>query len=283
LIQSSVMIDYSEHESNMRRREFLCGLGSFALGSAATLPFTAFAQNSEQMRRIGLLMVIAESESEARSDLRAFRHGLSRLGWNVGKNISIDCRWGTGNSERLSADAAQLVNSSDLIVAQGTPGLAAARNASRSIPIVFVNVTDPVAQGFVQSLAHPGGNITGFALFEGSMGAKWLETLKELAPEIKAAALMFNPAMAPYFRMYLRSMESAAPSLAMNPYALPLHEKAHIERAFASVAHDASTGVIVLLDVFTLEHRDLIISNAAEHGVPVVYADRQRRRCGFWS
>jgi len=264
----------------MRRREFLGGLGRLALGGAATVPFTAFAQQSGQMRRIGMLMIIGESESEARSDLRAFRHGLSLLGWEEGKNIKIDCRWAAGNSKRLSADAVQLVDLTELIVAQGTPGLAAARDATRLLPIVFVNVTDPVAQGFVESLAHPGGNITGFALFEASMGAKWLEALKELAPQTKAAALMFNPDMAPYFRMYLQSMEAAAPPLAMQPYALPLHDEAHIGHAFASVAEQESTGVIVLLDAFTLKHRNLIIATATEHRITVVYADRQFAESG---
>ena len=259
----------------MHRREFIT-----LLGSTAVWPLTARAQQSNRIWRIGVLMIIAETESEAQSDMRAFRHGLGRLGWEEGKNIQIKFCWAAGNSDRLGADAAELVDSTDLIVAQGTPGLAAARNATRSLPIVFVNVTDPVAQGFVQSLAHPGGNITGFALFEGSMGAKWLEALKELAPETERVALMFNPLMAPYFDMYFRSMESAAPSLAVQPYALPVHDEAHITRALATVADEQSTGVVVLLDAFTLRYRDLIISKAAEYHLPVIYADRQFAESG---
>jgi len=150
----------------MRRREFITLLG----GTAATWPFTLRAQQPKRMWRIGLLMIIAENESEAQ--MRAFRLGLGRLGWAEGKNVNVIYRWAAGDPNRLRADAAQLVSLTDLIVAEGTPALAAARDATDSLPIVFVNVTDPVAQGFVQSLAHPGANITGFALFEGSMGSQ---------------------------------------------------------------------------------------------------------------
>ena len=216
----------------MRRREFITILG----GTAATWPLALRAQQPERMWRIGVLMIIAETELEAQTDLRAFRQGLGRLGWEEGKNINVNYRWAAGDPDRLRADAAQLVNLTDLIVAQGTPALAAARDATRSLPIVFVNVTDPVAQGFVQSLAHPGGNITGFALFEGSMGAKWLEALNELAPKINRVALMFNPAMAPYSALYFHSIEAAAPSLAMQPFELPVHDEADITRAFAIMA-----------------------------------------------
>jgi len=260
----------------MKRRDFIT-----FMGGAALWPLSARAQQlPDRIRKIGVLMIIAEAESEARSDMRAFRQGLAQLGWQEGKNVNIEYRWAAGNSDQLRADAAQLANLTDLIVAQGTPGLAAARNAAPSLPIVFINVTDPVAQGFVQSLAHPGGNITGFALFEESMGAKWLEVLKELAPETKRVALMFNPAMAPYYAMYFRSIEAAAPPLAIQPYELPVHVEADISRVLTTVAEQRSAGVIVLLDAFTLRHRDLIISKAAEYRLPVVYADRQFAESG---
>ena len=188
----------------MRRREFITLLSGLVMW-----PLMVRAQQlPDRIRKIGVLMIIAEAE--AHSEMRAFRQGLAQLGWEEGKNVKFEYRWAAGNSDRLRADAAQLANLTDLILAQGTPGLAAARNAAPSLPIVFVNVTDPVAQGFVQSLAHPGGNITGFALLEESMGAKWLEVLKELAPETKRVALMFNPAMAPYYGMYFQSIEAAA-------------------------------------------------------------------------
>ena len=260
----------------MRRREFITLLG----GTAAIWPLALRAQHPERMWRIGVLMIIAETESEAQTDLRAFRQGLGRLGWEEGKNINVKYRWAAGDPDRLRADAAQLVNLTDLIVAQGTPALAAARDATRSLPIVFVNVTDPVAQGFVQTLAHPGGNITGFALFEGSMGAKWLEALNELAPKINRVALMFNPAMAPYSALYFHSIEAAAPSLAMQPFELPVHDEADITRAFATLAGERSTGAVVLLDAFTLLHRDLIVSTAAEYRFPIVFADRQFAESG---
>jgi putative ABC transport system substrate-binding protein len=259
----------------MRRRAFLG-----VLGGVAALPFAAYAQQPEKMQRIGVLMIIAETESEAHSDMRAFKQGLTQFGWEEGKNVNINYRWSAGNPDQLHVNASQLVNLTDLIVVQGTPGLAAARNVTSSLPIVFVNVTDPVAQGFVQSLAHPGGNITGFALFEGSMGAKWLEVLKELAPDTKRVALIFNPAMAPYSAMYLHSMEAAAPPLAMQPYELPVHDEADIMRALATVADERNTGVVVLLDAFTLRHRELIISKAVEYRLPVVYADRQFAESG---
>jgi putative ABC transport system substrate-binding protein len=258
----------------MRRREFITLLG----GTAATWPFTLRAQQPKRMWRIGLLMIIAENESEAQ--MRAFRLGLGRLGWAEGKNVNVIYRWAAGDPNRLRADAAQLVSLTDLIVAEGTPALAAARDATDSLPIVFVNVTDPVAQGFVQSLAHPGANITGFALFEGSMGAKWLEALNELAPKINRVALMFNPAMAPYSALYFHSIEAAAPSLAMQPFELPVHDEADITRAFATLAGERSTGAVVLLDAFTLLHRDLIVSTAAEYRFPIVFADRQFAESG---
>jgi putative ABC transport system substrate-binding protein len=258
----------------MRRREFITLLGGLVMW-----PLTVRAQQlPDRIRKIGVLMIIAEAE--AHSEMRAFRQGLAQLGWEEGKNVKFEYRWAAGNSDRLRADAAQLANLTDLIVAQGTPGLAAARNAAPLLPIVFVNVTDPVAQGFVQSLAHPGGNITGFALFEESMGAKWLEVLKELAPETKRVALMFNPAMAPYYGMYFQSIEAAAPPLAMQPYELPVHVEADISNVLTTVAEERNAGVIVLLDAFTLQHRDLIISKAAEYRLPVVYADRQFAESG---
>ena len=258
----------------MRRREFITLLSGLIMW-----PLMVRAQQlPDRIRKIGILMIVAEAE--AHSEMRAFRQGLAQLGWEEGKNVKFEYRWAAGNSDRLRADAAQLANLTDLIVAQGTPGLAAARNAAPSLPIVFVNVTDPVAQGFVQSLAHPGGNITGFALLEESMGAKWLEVLKELAPETKRVALMFNPAMAPYYAMYFRSIEAAAPPLAIQPYELPVHVEADISRALTTVAEERNAGVIVLLDAFTLGHRDLIISKAAEYRLPVVYADRQFAESG---
>jgi putative ABC transport system substrate-binding protein len=170
--------------------------------------------------------------------------------------------------------------SPDLIVAEGTPGLAAVRQATRTIPIIFANVTDPVGQGFVESLARPGGNATGFSLYESSMGGKWLEILRELVPSIKKVELMFNPAMAPYSGLYFRSIQAAAVTFGMEPMQLPIDTESGLEVALSALGQQPDSGLIVLLDAFTLRHRDLIIQQVARYRIPAIYTIRQFTESG---
>jgi putative ABC transport system substrate-binding protein len=254
----------------MQRREFI-GL----LGSAAAWPLAAEAQQSDAMRRIGVLMITAETDPQAEADRAAFTRELERLGWTDGKNVRIDHRWAAGDPSRLSALAAELVGlQPDVIVAQGTPGLAAARGATQTLPIIFTSVTDPVGQGFVASLARPVGNITGFALFEFSMGGKWLEVLKTLAPSTKQVALLFNPPMAPYSKLYFASLEAAAPRFDIQPFSMEVDDKDDVERKLFDLGRQPNRGLVVLLDAFTLVHRNFIVEQVSRNRIPTVYTAR---------
>jgi ABC-type uncharacterized transport system substrate-binding protein len=254
----------------MRRRQFIT-----LLGSATAWPIAARAQQPDVVRRIGVLMITAETDPQAQADRAPFAKQLQHLGWTEGQNVRIDYRWAAGDLSHLPALAAELVGlRPDLIVAQGTPGLAAAQQATRTLPIIFTNVTDPVGQGFVESLAHPGGNITGFALFEFSMGGKWLEVLKMLAPSTKQVALLFNPPMAPYATLYFRSVEAAAPRFGIQPFSMEIDDEAGVERRLSGLGREPNSGLIVLLDAFTHVHRDFIIGQAARHQIPTIYTVR---------
>jgi ABC-type uncharacterized transport system substrate-binding protein len=256
---------------DMRRREFITLLG----GAAAAWPLAARAQQPDVVRRIGVLMITAETDPQAQADRAPFAKQLQRLGWTEGQNVRIDYRWAAGDLSHLPALAAELVGlRPDLIVAQGTPGLAAAQQATRTLPIIFTNVTDPVGQGFVESLARPGGNITGFAIFEFSMGGKWLEVLKMLAPSTKQVALLFNPPMAPYANLYFRSVEAAAPRFGIQPLSMEIDDEAGVERRLSGLRREPNSGLIVLLDAFTYVHRDFIIGQAARHQIPTIYTVR---------
>jgi ABC-type uncharacterized transport system substrate-binding protein len=246
--------------NHLGRREFITLLG----GAAVAWPLTAHAQQPDVVRRIGVLMITAETDPQAQADRAPFTKQLQHLGWREGQNVRIDYRWAAGDLSHLPALAAQLVSlGPDLIVAQGTPGLAAAQQATRTLPIIFTNVTDPVGQGFVESLASPGGNITGFALFEFSMGGKWLEVLKMLAPSTKQVALLFNPPMAPYATLYFRSVQAAAPRFGIQPFSMEIDDETAVERRLSVLGREPNSGLIVLLDAFTHVHRDFIIGQLA--------------------
>jgi ABC-type uncharacterized transport system substrate-binding protein len=254
----------------VKRREFIT-----LLGGAAAWPLGARAQQPDAVRRIGVLMITAETDPQAQADRAAFTKELQRLGWTDGQNVRIDYRWAAGDPSYLPTLAAQLVGlRPDLIVAQGTPGLAAARQATRTLPIIFHNVTDPVGQGFVESLARPGGNISGFALFEISMGGKWLEVLKMLAPSTKQVALLFNPPTAPYAKLYFRTVEAAAPRFGIRPFLMEIDDEADVERRLSGLGREPNSGLIVLLDAFTHVHRDFIIGQSARHRIPTIYTVR---------
>jgi putative ABC transport system substrate-binding protein len=259
----------------MRRREFMTLVGGAGAVLPLSWPLPASAQ-SDGMRRICVLMGIAESDPVQRSLVSAFTQALRDLGWQEGRNIQIDYRWGAGDAEKIQIFARLFVEQRpDLIVAHTTPVLAALKTQTSSIPIVFTQVSDPVGGHFVDSLARPGGNITGFTNLEASMGTKLVELLKEVAPKTNRVALMFNPQTSPDGGSYfLKPVEAAAPLLKVKMIAAPVHNPAEIEAAMLSMSHEPDTGLIVMPDIFIMAHRQEIIAQAAQFRLPAVYAYR---------
>jgi putative ABC transport system substrate-binding protein len=254
----------------MNRRKILV-----VLGGMAGWPAFARAQQGGSPRRVGILMITDPGDPEAQADRKALTEEAARRGWQDGRNLQLDFRWAAGDAKRLPSLAAELVAAKpDLIVAQGTPGLAAASKATRDIPIIFTNVTDPVGQGFVESLARPGGNVTGFALFEISMGGKWLELLRMLAPATTRVAMLFNPRMAPYASLYFKSIEMAAPHFGVRVFSVPVEDEQSVERNVAELETQRDTGMIVLLDAFTHVHREFIIAQAARRKISTIFTAR---------
>jgi len=254
----------------MRRREFI-----LALSGAAAWPLGARAQQPARMRRIGMLFVIAETDPQTIKNREAFLKQLYQLGWRTGENLHIDQRWAATDIKRQHAYARELIGlAPDLIVAEGTPGLTATQLVTHTTPVIFVNVTDPVGQGFVESLTRPGGNVTGFTLFEFSMGTRWLEILRELIPSVKKVGFMFNPAMAPYSGLYLRSIQQGAITLGIELSSMPVDDESGVKRSLFTLGQQPSSGLIVLQDAFTVHHRKLIIDQVAQHRIPAVYTVR---------
>jgi putative ABC transport system substrate-binding protein len=254
----------------MKRREFVVGLGA-----ATALPLKARAQQPERIRRIGVLMGYAEGDREGLVFVTAFRQGLQKLGWIEGRNVQIDARWGSGREEptqRLAKDLVAL--KPDLILSHSTVTTAALLKLTRTIPVVFANVTDPIGSGFVVSLPQPGGNATGFINMEDSMSGKWLELLKEVAPRVRRVAFLFNPRTAPYFQYYLNTLKAAAPSFAVEAIAAPVNDGSELEPLMAAHAREADGGMIVMTDNFTTSHRVEITSLAARYRLPTVYPYR---------
>jgi putative ABC transport system substrate-binding protein len=256
----------------MRRRKFIA-----LFGGVAAWPIVARAQQAERMRRIGVLLGNAESDPQAQARLAKFAKALQDLGWNVGRNIAIDYRWAAADLGRMTTFAKELVAlKPDLIVASTTPVVEALQRETKTIPIVFVVVSDPVGSGFVNSLPRPGGNITGFINVESSLSGKWIELLKEIAPHVSRAALLFNPETATYADYFLQPFESAARASAIDPTTAPVRTPGDIERAFAELGERQDTGMVVLVDVFTARRTilDVIISAAARNRVPTIYPYR---------
>jgi putative tryptophan/tyrosine transport system substrate-binding protein len=254
----------------MRRRQFIA-----LLGGAVMWPLAVRAQQSARMRLIGVLMGYAENDRTAQSELAAFWAALAKLGWAEGKNLRIELRWSAGDADRIRALAKELVDlRPDSILGQTTPVTGALARETRSIPIVFVAVSDPIASGFAASLAHPGGNVTGFAENESAMGGKWVELLKEIAPRTVRMALLFNPGTPPPLKVYMPSIQAAASSFAIQAIAAPVHASDEIEGIIATQARDPGGGLIVMPNAFNVVNRELIIALAARYGVPAIYFNR---------
>ena len=255
----------------MKRREFITLLG----GAAATWPVAVRAQQGGRKRKIAVIMSTANGDAEGKARLDAFLHSLQELGWTQGGNIEIADYWIAGDAERIRAAASEIaLIKPDVILSSTTPVVAALRSQSQVSPIVFVLVSDPVGSGFVESLARPGGNITGFINIESSIGGKWLELLKEIVPKIKHAGLLFNPDTAPYVEYYLAPIKVAAASLGIEALAVPVRSLSEIEPALLKLTGDAAGGVVVMPDAFTGANRRQIISQAERHKVPAMYPYR---------
>jgi putative tryptophan/tyrosine transport system substrate-binding protein len=254
----------------MRRRPFIALVG----GAAAAWPLAARAQQGERTPRIGFLTTLSENDPEVKGWLAAFQAEMQKLGWTLGRNFSIEARWPGSNEQRLRSSAAELVKMApDLIFATTTPALAALHRESRSLPIVFVQVSDPVKLGFVGSLARPGGNITGFTTFEYPVGGKWLELLKDTAPGRSRVAVLHDPDN-PSQVAYLQGVEAAAPTFGMQLTRADVRNATDIERAINDFAQQTNGALVVAPTAVTILHRDLIIVLAAQHRLPAVYPYR---------
>jgi putative ABC transport system substrate-binding protein len=258
----------------MRRREFIT-----FLGGAAAWPLAAGAQQGNRVRSIGVLLSRDENDPVLKPRISAFTQALAGLGWTVGRNVRMDLRW-SGDTSRIPALAQELVGlRPDILVASSTPATVALQRETRTIPIVLPGLADPVASGIVPGLNHPGGNVTGFAGFEGSLGGKWLELLSEIAPGLKRAAIMFNPDMGTA-SVYMPSVETAARSHKVVPITAPVHSDVEIETAIIALGREPGGGLVVMPDVFMQEHRAPIILAAARNNVPAVYGISDLARDG---
>jgi putative ABC transport system substrate-binding protein len=251
----------------MRRRDFIAGLGG-----AAAWPLTARAQQGDRVRRIGVLDAHEENDPHGKTYVSVLTQALADLGWTDGRNLRMDLRWYGGDPNRIRALAQELVGlQPDIIVTNATPATAALQRETRTIPIVFMGVADPIASGIVARLDHPSGNTTGFAIWEATLGGKWLELLSEIAPGLGRAAIMFNPDTAPV-SAYMPSFETAARSLKVVPIAAPVHTDVEIETTIVALGREPGGGLVVTPDAFTTVHRGPIILAAARNNVPAVYA-----------
>jgi len=251
----------------MRRREFITLLGGTVVASS----LAAHAQQRERMRRIGVLIGLAANDAQGQTTLAALLQGLQQLGWIDGRNVRIDYRWGGGKAEDARKYAAELVSlAPDVMVATGGASVGALLHATKTIPVVFANVPDPVGSGFVESLSRPGGNATGFVQFEYNLSGKWLELLKQIAPDLTNSAVLWDPTIVAGIGQFA-VIQSVAPSLGVEVRAINVRDTAEIERGVEAFARIANGGMIVTASALAILHRDLIVSLAARYKLPAVY------------
>jgi putative tryptophan/tyrosine transport system substrate-binding protein len=251
----------------IRRRNFIT-----LLGGAAAWPIAGRAQNSARMRRIAWMDSFREDDPNARARVKEFLQVIEKLGWAPGGNLAIDYRWNLFDVERAKLVSAEILSlAPDIILCGGTPSALVMQQATRTVPIVFAFVTDPVGQGIVTNLARPSSNITGFSYFEPAIASKWLELLKEIAPSIRRVALMFNPMSSPYSPLYYQSIAAAATKLAVEPVTALVRNLSDIEQVMTNLAYEQGGGLIISPDAFLYQNRKLIIELAARHRLPAVY------------
>ena len=251
----------------IRRREFIT-----LLGGAAAWPLAALTQQASRLARVGWTDFVADDDLGGLDRVKAFGQGMEKFGWRLGRNLVIDYRWNVFDTERARRAAAELLTlAPDVILCAGTPATLAFKQATSTVPIVFASVSEPVAQGIVQSLAHPGGNLTGFSFLEPTIGAKWLDLLKQIAPSVKHVALMFNPASSPYSRLFFQSIETAAPTFAVEAVMAQVHDLNEVEQVITMLGLKPGSGLIASAEGFNLANRKLIIELAARHRVPAIY------------
>ena len=261
----------------MKRRDFITLLG----GAAAAWPLAARAQQGDQMRRIGVLTTFAENDVFVQNLQAIFRNRLEEAGWRDGRNIRLDYRWTAGNADRLDMFATELIElKPNLVFTQTTPATAAVLRQTRTIPIIFALVADPVGSGFVNSLNRPGGNVTGFMNMEPIMVGKWVELLKEIAPHVTRVTLLFNPTAAPYAQHFLNPFKAAASALGVESISAPVQQIAEFETIAAGEARKPGGGVVVLPDQFLTIHREELISMAARYRLPTVYPLQEFAKIG---
>jgi putative ABC transport system substrate-binding protein len=254
----------------VKRREFIT-----LLGAPLTWPLAARAQQGERVRRIGVLTAYSESDPEAEARVGAFREGLQKLGWAEGRNIRIDARWATSDAALMQRFAEELVAlQPELILSSSRPTTAALLHQTRTIPIIFAIVADPIGSGFVASFPQPGGNVTGFTDIQPTIAGKWLELLKEIAPRVARVAFLFNPVTAPHFEYYLNPFKAAAASFAVEAIAAPVRDRSELDSVIATQARAPNGGLIVMVDAFMVTHRAEITLLAARYGLPAVYSAR---------
>jgi putative ABC transport system substrate-binding protein len=255
----------------LKRREFIALLG----GAAVASPLAARAQQGERVRRIGVLMAFGADDPGGQARVAAFREGLQKLGWAEGRNIRIDTRWAKADVAAMERLAKELIAlQPDLILSNNTPTTTALLKQTRTIPIVFAVVSDPVGSGFVASFARPGGNVTGVTNIEPTMPGKWLELLKEIAPRVNRAAFLFNPATATYADYFVNPFKAAAASFGVDPVIAPVRDRSELEPVISAQAREPNGGLVVMTDAFTSTHRAEIVSLAARYRLPAIYPFR---------
>jgi putative tryptophan/tyrosine transport system substrate-binding protein len=254
----------------VKRREFIAGLGG-----AAAWPLAARAQQGQRTRRIGALMPYAENDPDSQIRIMALLQGLDRLGWTVGRNVAIDIRWNIFDVDRARAAAVELLAlAPDVMLANGISAVQGVLPVTRTVPVVFTLVTEPVAQGFVESLAHPGGNLTGFSYLAPTLGGKWLDLLKEIAPLVTRVAFIINHPSSPYGGLFYGSIQLANAKFSAQTMFVPVQEAAELEQIMARLGGERGGGLIFDPDAFTSIHRKLIVELAARYRLPAIYPRR---------